>query len=368
LAATPLIRSPRGRLPVRSLVSARVVWPFIAVYRELGCPDELGLEQLGYERASIADPDARLPWSDVQRGLRAALERTGRPDLGLLAAAHFAPGLFDLLEFAVRSQTTVGAAMSSLRRLLPLIIESAELQVVTSAETAIIRFEPPPDEPCEPSAVEFAMACLQIGLRRCTGRNDLTAQEVRFRHARPQQTKTHHAVFRAPLTFGAASNALVLPLEMLGLPLVRADSVLSATLQRIGEAFVAAQPRVLTWRQAVRKRISDQLSCDGCSSEAIARSLAVTPRTLLRRLKEEATTFRDELDAVRHERAVTYLRDTLLSVSELAYLLGFSSVTTFHRAFKRWTGTTPGDYRRRFPDSSCAVSEEGQTALTMRTS
>jgi AraC-like DNA-binding protein len=65
-------------------------------------------------------------------------------------------------------------------------------------------------------------------------------------------------------------------------------------------------------------------------------------------LKEEATTFRDELDVIRHEKAVTYLRDTTLSVSELAYLLGFSSVATFHRAFKRWTGTTPGDYRRRF--------------------
>src|SRR5260221_203051 len=224
-----LIQSPRGRIPVQPLVSARVVWPFIAVYRELGCPDELGLEQLGYERASIADPDARLPWSDVQRALRFALERTQRPDLGLLAAEHFASGLFDLLS----------------------------------------------------------------------------------------------------------------------LPLVQADSALSATLQRIGEAFVAAQPRALTWRQAVRKRIADQLCCDGCSCEAIARSLAVTPRTLLRRLKEEATTFRDELDAVRQEKAVTYLRDTTLSVSELAYLLGFSSVATFHRAFKRWTRTTPGDYRRR---------------------
>jgi AraC-like DNA-binding protein len=342
------MRSPRGRIPVRSLVSARVVWPFIAVYRELGCPDELGLEQLGYERASIADPDARLPWSDVQRGLRIALERTQRPDLGLLAAEHFAPGLFDLLEFAVRSQTTLGGAMSSLRRLLPLIIESAELQVAASAETALLQFEPPPGEPCEPSAVEFAMACLQIGLRRCTGRKDLTPREVRFRHARPAHTKTHDAVFRAPLTFGAASNGLVLPLEMLSLPLVQADSALSATLQRIGEAFVAAQPRALTWRQAVRKRIADQLSSDGCSCEEIARSLAVTPRTLLRRLKEEATTFRDELDVIRHEKAVTYLRDTTLSVSELAYLLGFSSVATFHRAFKRWTGTTPGDYRRRF--------------------
>jgi AraC-like DNA-binding protein len=342
----PLIQSPRDGVAVQPLVSARVVWPFIAVYRDLGCPDELGLELLGYDRTSITDPDARLPWSDVQRGLRFALERTRRSDLGLLAAEHFAPGLFDLLEFAVRSQTTLGGAMSSLRRLLPLIIESAELQVVASAETAVLRFEPPPGEPCEPSAVEFAMACLQIGLRRCTGRNELTPREVRFRHARPAHTKTHDAVFRARLTFGAAVNGLVIPLEMLDLPLVQADSALSATLQRIGEAFVAAQPRAFTWRQAVRHRIADQL-CDGCSCETIARSLAVTPRTLLRRLKDEATTFRDELEAVRHEKAMTYLRDTTLSVSELAYLLGFSSVATFHRAFKRWTRTTPGDYRRR---------------------
>src|SRR5882672_6101656 len=119
----PLIQSPREGIAVQPLVSARVVWPFIAVYRELGCPDALGLELLGYERASITDPDARLPWRDVQRALRFALERTQRPDLGLLAAEHFAPGFFDLLEFAVRSQTTLGGAMSSLRRLLPLIIE-----------------------------------------------------------------------------------------------------------------------------------------------------------------------------------------------------------------------------------------------------
>ena len=115
---------------------------------------------------------------------------------------------------------------------------------------------------------------------------------------------------------------------------------------RVAE-LVAEQPHGPTWRGVTRSQIAQQIWHGGCSISSVARAIGLTPRTLLRRLTEEGTTFRDELEAVRREQALAYLRETTLSMTQLACLLDFNTVASFHRAFRRWIGMTPGDYRRK---------------------
>lgn len=332
---------------VEPTVSARVLWPFIEVTRELGMPPELGLRAMGYSSATLKDPETRIPWSKVQRALRAAIEWSGREDLGLLAAERVAPGAFDLVEFAARSQPTLIHAAECLCRLLPLDNEAARARLVIEGSTTAFEYDVAPGCSIEPASCEFALAYFHVASRRFTGKTDLCPLGVSFRHPAPKDTSAHQRIFGTSVQFNSGRNCLTQSLEVMRTPLVHADSQLGATLERIGQQFVAALPRATTLRQSVRNLIAQQLAQGSCTCESVAATLSMTPRTLLRRLKEEETTFRDELDDMRRAIALSYLEGGVVPVTELAYVLGFSTVTSFHRAFKRWTGTTPREYRRR---------------------
>jgi AraC-like DNA-binding protein len=83
--------------------------------------------------------------------------------------------------------------------------------------------------------------------------------------------------------------------------------------------------------------------------EAVARKLAMSPRNLQLKLREEGTSYRETLDRVRMDMALGHLKNRHVTVAEVAYLLGFSEPSVFHRSFKRWTGTTPRDFRQSLP-------------------
>jgi AraC-like DNA-binding protein len=90
----------------------------------------------------------------------------------------------------------------------------------------------------------------------------------------------------------------------------------------------------------------EALDGGGVSLETIAEKLSVTPRTLQRRLSDQGTSFKNVLDEVRKGLALSYITQPFIDLAELGYLLGFSDQTAFQRAFKKWTGTTPGKYKK----------------------
>jgi AraC-like DNA-binding protein len=95
----------------------------------------------------------------------------------------------------------------------------------------------------------------------------------------------------------------------------------------------------------VRNLIAEEFRGGEASLERIADRLGLTPRTLQRKLQELGTSYNDVLDQLRRQLAVRYLREPRMAICEVAYLLGFSEASSFHRAFKRWTGLTPKDFR-----------------------
>ncbi|NMO23072.1 helix-turn-helix transcriptional regulator, partial [Pyxidicoccus fallax] len=107
----------------------------------------------------------------------------------------------------------------------------------------------------------------------------------------------------------------------------------------------AAGPPVAGFVQRVRDAIRASLREGPPQVGEVAQQLHVSLRTLQRRLAEHGTAFQDEVDAVRRELAFQYLKDPHLGVSEVAFLLGYSELSTFDRAFKRWTGLTPRVWR-----------------------
>jgi AraC-like DNA-binding protein len=193
-------------------------------------------------------------------------------------------------------------------------------------------------------AIEFGFASLVFLVRRAIGR-DVVPARVRFQHAEPPLLASHRRVFGEAVEFGAEADELVFSCETLELPVVTADPALSEVLLAHARTLIERLPEGESLALRVQRWVAVRLPESTPSVDDAALGLALTRRTLQRRLKEEGTSFEDLVDDLRRQLAERYLREQRLGVQETAFLLGYSDVSAFHRAFLRWTGLSPSRFR-----------------------
>jgi AraC-like DNA-binding protein len=175
---------------------------------------------------------------------------------------------------------------------------------------------------------------------------DVRPIEARFSHRAPRCTRAIDAFFKAPVRFDAPRTELVLDADLLATPLLKADPDLAAFFALRADDLLERHAAEGLLARRLRALLEGELGRSLPTLETAATRLAVSPRTLRRRLQEEGTTFQDLLDETRCELAKRHLGDERLALGEVAFRLGFSEPSAFHRAFKRWTGQTPLAYRR----------------------
>jgi len=201
-----------------------------------------------------------------------------------------------------------------------------------------------PARPASPQAAEFTLASLVVVGRQLSP--DLRAAQVQFAHPPLGPLAEYERVFGIVPRFEAAGNALSFQAGPLDLALPAADPVLSRIVTAHADQALAAMPSLdepLTAQ--VRRLVAAGLSAGPPPLEQVARELHLTGRSLQRRLKAQGQGYADLVDEVRRELALRYVADRHLALGEVAYLLGFSEPSAFHRAFKRWTGATPAALR-----------------------
>lgn len=191
---------------------------------------------------------------------------------------------------------------------------------------------------------EFIVAAWLVVARQATGL-DFAPAEVSFRHSPPADVREHQRLFRAPVRFGGSANGMLLPRDLLGTPLLRADPGLCVVLERHLRELVERTPPASSVVDRVRQLVASELPRIA-DATAVARKLRMSRRTLQRQLGAGGTTFTGLLDVLRRELAMRYLHERQIAIAEVAFLLGFSEASTFHRAFRRWSGTTPAAYRK----------------------
>jgi AraC-like DNA-binding protein len=170
--------------------------------------------------------------------------------------------------------------------------------------------------------------------------------EVQFAHQPPRQTSEHLRVFGAPVSFAAPTNALVFDPEFVERQVPSADERLYPIMRRYLEQVLQEMPRETDELASVRRAVGEIMREGDPKLADVARKIALSPRTLQRRLKEQSLDFKGLVDDTRRRFSLNYLKDPQHTLTEIAYLLGYSEVSAFNRAFKRWTGTTPVSYRR----------------------
>lgn len=311
-------------------------------------PPEL-LHAAGLDSADLADPDASVPHAREIRLWDEAVRLTGDDDFGLhLAewATHFPPDHFDVMTFTARSCATLGERFSLAGRYIRLIHEGIYLTLEQEGDVARLVHGHIPEQIGPRHPVEGLLAIALLQGRQGVG-DDLTPRAVCFSHARPARVSEQERVFRAPVHYGCPRNELVLDRAVLARAQRHAEPRLLGILEpQLGE-LLSKRPEVRGFRDRVERSILDELPQREPVVGAIALKLHMSSRSLQRRLHGEGTSFAEVLSDLRRDLAQRYLVDSRISISEVAFLLGFLDVTAFYRAFKRWTGSTPSTYRRR---------------------
>jgi AraC-like DNA-binding protein len=317
-----------------------------AMIVEVAVASGVARDAFDFDAAVAADPDARIPIATETALWEQAARLTGDATFGLTAAMRVRPGAFDVLDYAIRTAPTLRAALERLARYNRLVHDAAVFTLIDRG--AIVRVEHDLGGVAQSRhAAEFTIGALVTVGGQLIGA-PLRPRVVELRVPPPASFTAYERLFGVRPRFDADVNAIELDRATLDRPAVTADPSLSAVIVRHAEALLGSLPAPsASTADRVRRAIADTLGDGDVSLAAIAARLKQSERTLQRHLAEDGVTFDALVEELRRDLALRYLADQRMAIAEIAYLLGYSEPSAFHRAFKRWTGQTPAEARKR---------------------
>jgi len=294
---------------------------------------------------ALNNPDARLSSEGVSRLWRLAVDRSGKPMIGLSAAARPRPALFDVVGYAMMSAPDLRGILERAERYCRIVCDAATVTVQNDDDGCRVRLAI--GDQSEPPWQRYAFDLLSLlsFVQWVVGR-DLWPLALELRGGPGDGDGFAANEFRFPFRFGATANAVLFAHADLGRPLPTAHANLAAVHERIADDYLSRLDESAIGRR-VRAVLLKHLPDGDPRRGAVARALGLSERTLQRRLEEEGSSFQRLLDETRRELAERYIGQHDLSLAEAAYLLGFNDQSSFFRASKRWFGITPRQYRLR---------------------
>lgn len=316
-------------------------------------------ESLGIERSSLfaisglsledlANPDVLVPYECLAAIWKELVARHPTAPLGLRFASTWTIDGLGVVGYALRHARDGHQALALTERLIRLVDPHLRVAIETRGDVHHARFD---HEPWVLAMVEpmemLVLATVQLAISLV--RDDVRPTEVCFRHAARHPPAVYAELLGpdVPVRFGASFDGIVFPSALLDLPLKGADPRVAGYLAKHAETLLEAlKADDAPLEERVRDAVGAGLVSGEIDAPRIAKTLGVSVRSLQRELHERGTSFSREVDRVRREQAITLLRRPELTVAEIAFMLGYAEARVFHRSFRRWTGTTPADYRR----------------------
>lgn len=328
----------------RQLVRIGVLQNLDRVVAQLGLDVEKELATLGFNGAMLKDGDLLISSATVGQLLEHFATVTGHPDFALQLAATQDLSLLGAQGLFMQTSTTLGEALREVSRYNHLHAQPASWILRDEEGYATFDFYLNPDGLSPEQrrlCVELAVAHACIVVRLLSS-GQVKPERVRLHCERPDDLQHYRRVFAAPTEFGADTDGVVLPCGALQLPLSGSNPSLHETMRQQFDAEGPPPSRV----QEVRTILRSLLPTGSYGLEFVAKYYACDKRTVQRYLRNEAdTTFQALLDDVRFELVEQYLRDSRMTVSQLAYVAGFTDSSNFARAFRQRFGVTPRQWR-----------------------
>jgi AraC-like DNA-binding protein len=318
------------------------------------------LEMHGIDPAGVASvagvalphstaPTERIEVEAIDRLLAAAIPLVADPAFGLLAARCWHPANLGVLGHAWLSSSTLRTGLARLARYSAIVGQRAVVELEDVRRGLKVRFWAlrgnPADVPVAAFMVDVAMAVI-LDMCRMNAGAALRPLAASLRRRRPASAEPYERFFGCEVAFGAEENAFILPRDEADHPLPSSnrqlaavfDAMLTEQLGRLEKSDIVAR---------CKAAVLGHFASGELSAEEAAKELHMSPRTLQRKLADARTTYQRLVDDTRRDLALRYIEDPARSVTDITFSLGFSQPSAFTRAFRRWTGATPSDYRAR---------------------
>jgi AraC-like DNA-binding protein len=316
-------------------------------------PDRV-LRSAGVDRSTFSRAEGFVPSADFARVLEEAARASGDDCFGLHFGEHYQPKNLGPLVYVVLNSPTMALAFQNIVRYLRVHNEASEAALRFDGDWASLRVSLSglPVESLRQQS-EYGLAVGLSTMRLMAG-SQWAPVEAQFAHRPPPDTREHVRIFRAPVSFEHPANALVFERAFVDRQVPAADEHLYPILRRYLDGALKDMPREDRELAEVRRAIGEAIREGAPTLAAVARKAAMSSRTLQRRLEEHGMDFTGLVADTRRRLSLGYLADRVNTLAEVAYLLGYSEVSAFNRAFRRWTGSTPSSYRRRLTSAARA--------------
>ena len=314
-----------------------------AVLRSLGADSTRVLAEAGFDIKLFDDPDTLVSYAARNHLVAHCAARTGCPHFGLLVGERGGLHSLGLVGLLVKYSPDAGAALRNLVRYAHLHVRGAVATLAVDGNSVTLGYEIYQSQVEATDQIGDAAVAVIFNIMRSLCGPNWKPVQIQFAHRKPKDVGPFQRFFRAPLVFDAAGNAIVFSGDWLNRSLPAIDPDLRRLLQtqidalevRYGEDFP----------EQVRSVLRTALVAGRGGSGQIAEVFSMHRRTLCRRLNSFGTSFRTLSDQCRFEIARQMLEDSAMAVSDIAALLDYAEASAFTRAFRRWSGTTPAQWR-----------------------
>ncbi len=328
-------------------VSISLVRALVEQLNRVGIAPSVFAERAGFTLDELEDPMRRMDLPRYDHAQRAALELSGDPALGLHLGEGAPPAAFNLVGPLTTHCRTVRECLDVALRYYPLVADAAAPELEEDGDSVRIVYHYVRSEPIvNRLRAEFGLTRL-LGIGKIFAGSEALPQAVWFDHADPGYAGEYARIFGCPVRFDMRVTAIVFMRDLLDRPQHHANPVLYRALVSEADRQLERLDEVRPLASRVLGVISEWPEPGRPAMSHVARELGMSERSLRRRLEEESASFGELSDRGALQRAGRMLHDATRTIQEVADALGFAEVSSFHRAFKRWTGQTPRDYRRR---------------------
>lgn len=311
-----------------------------------GDPDSI-FGNAGLDPSLSADPTFNISLRAYCTLFETAATRTGKNNIGLWFGQQFQPTDLGLLGYIAVHSSNMQAALRNFIELFPYHQQGTEMSLTQSRGLYSLNyriFDNRIVNRRQDAELSLGMFCNIF--RHCYG--PLWApEEIHFEHPKPENWREHESAFSAPVFFGQRANSLIFRTEGLDRAMPTSDPRLLMILRRCLKT-VGIQPAA---QRPISEQIRDHLVkelAEHCPVlEETAESIGIPAWTIQRRLADQGLTYKELVEETRRELAEAYLKQPHLQLTEIAFLLGYSELSAFSRAFHRWTGLSPREYRTK---------------------
>jgi len=302
------------------------------------------LAEARIDPALLEQRDTRLPVDYFTRLWQLLGQKLPGRVLALDWIAAFQPSDMGVIGYLLVQASDLGDMLDTFCRYWQLVNQGLDPKLERGPSTARVTFSPPAALLATQHAPEAMVATLVAMVRRLVD-PQFVPLAVHLPHPRTERSPALEKFIGRSLEHGAPRVAVELPASLLERRIAGADPLLATYLRNQADEMLAHIDVASAVSHDAARRIAARLSTGEPDQGSIAKQMGMSERTLQRRLRDEGTTFNKLLEDARRTIAIGYLADSRLAAYEVSFLLGYAEPTTFFRAFKRWTGKTPQQYR-----------------------